>query len=276
MIRILATCAVAILPGPLLADRVLSLGGSVTEIIHELGEVDRLVGRDSTSTYPPDVTALPDVGYIRQLSPEGVLSVNPDLIISETGAGPVEAVDLLRQAAVPFVEVTDGYTEDAVIQKIRDVAAALSVPDKGEALAASVAADLQAARDAVDPSDRPRVLFILSTAGGRITAAGADTSAAAIIEMSGGVNAVEGVSGYKQLSDEAILRAAPDVILMMDRTADHAITNDELFTHPALASTSAARTQSVVRMDGLLLLGFGPRVGEAVRTLAVALADAES
>ncbi|HBZ43216.1 MAG TPA: hemin ABC transporter substrate-binding protein [Maritimibacter sp.] len=276
MIRVLATCALALAPVPVVGERVLSIGGSVTEIVYELGEEDRLVGRDSTSTYPAQATALPDVGYIRQLSPEGVLSVNPDLVISETGAGPVEAVELLRAAAVPFVEVSDGYTEVAVLQKIRDVAYALSVPAKGEALAAEVSADLDAAK-AMATTDRPkRVLFVLSTAGGRITAAGEDTSAEAIIEMAGGVNAVEGVSGYKQLSDEAIARAAPDVVLMMDRTGDHAITDDDLFAHPAFAATEAARTRSVVRMDGLLLLGFGPRVGEAVRTLAVALTEAGS
>lgn len=276
MIRVLATCALALAPVPVVGERVLSIGGSVTEIVYELGEEDRLVGRDSTSTYPAKATSLPDVGYIRQLSPEGVLSVNPDLVISETGAGPVEAVELLRAAAVPFVEVTDGYTEAAVLQKIRDVAEALSVPDKGEALAAEVSADLDAAK-AMATTDTPkRVLFVLSTAGGRITAAGEDTSAEAIIEMAGGVNAVDGVSGYKQLSDEAITRAAPDVVLMMDRTGDHAITDDDLFAHPAFAATEAARTRSVVRMDGLLLLGFGPRVGEAVRTLAVALTEAGS
>lgn len=276
MIRVLATCALALAPVPVVGERVLSIGGSVTEIVYELGEEDRLVGRDSTSTFPEQATSLPDVGYIRQLSPEGVLSVNPDLVISETGAGPVEAVELLRAAAVPFVEVTDGYTEAAVLQKIRDVAEALSVPDKGEALAAEVSADLDAAK-AMATTDAPkRVLFVLSTAGGRITAAGEDTSAEAIIEMAGGVNAVDGISGYKQLSDEAIARAAPDVVLMMDRTGDHAITDDDLFAHPAFVATEAARTRSVVRMDGLLLLGFGPRVGEAVRTLAVALAEAGS
>lgn len=276
MIRSLLLSTLVALPTTALADRVLSIGGSVTEIVYALGEQERLVGRDSTSTFPTEATALPDVGYIRQLSPEGVLSVNPDLIISEAGAGPLEAVELLRAAAVPFIEVADGHTEEAVLQKIRDVAKALDVTDKGAELAASVRADLDEA-EAVAANVAPlRVLFILSTAGGRITAAGENTSASAIIELAGGMNAVEGVEGYKQVSDEAITVAAPDVILMMDRTGDHALSDDELFTHPAIAGTPAAKTQSVVRMDGLLLLGFGPRVGEAVRTLAVELSETAS
>jgi iron complex transport system substrate-binding protein len=273
MIRALLLSTLVTLPTTALAERVLSIGGSVTEIIYALGEEDRLVGRDATSTYPAEAAALPDVGYIRQLSPEGVLSVNPDLIVSETGAGPVEAVELLRAAAVPFVEVTDGYTEDAVLRKIRDVAAALDVPDKGEDLAATVSADLDAAEAVAAGVTPQRVLFVLSAAGGRITAAGEGTSAQAIIEMAGGVNALEGIEGYKQVSDEAVTEAAPDVILMMDRTGDHALSDEDLFTHPAIAATPAARTARVVRMDGLLLLGFGPRIGEAVRTLAGALSE---
>ena len=74
------------------ASRVVSIGGAVTEIVYALGEEARLVARDTTSNYPPEATALPDVGYIRRLSPEGVMSVRPDLILSEEGAGPPEAL----------------------------------------------------------------------------------------------------------------------------------------------------------------------------------------
>ena len=78
------------------AQRIVSIGGSVTEIIHELGEADRLIARDSTSLHPQSITELPDVGYIRRLSPEGVLSVDPDLIVTLDGAGPPEAVTVLK------------------------------------------------------------------------------------------------------------------------------------------------------------------------------------
>ena len=80
------------------ADRVLSVGGSVTEIVYALGEGDRLVARDSTSSFPDSAVKLPDVGYMRALAPEGVLSVNPDLIIAEEGSGPQETIDVLREA----------------------------------------------------------------------------------------------------------------------------------------------------------------------------------
>jgi iron complex transport system substrate-binding protein len=261
------------------ADRVLSIGGSVTEIVYALGEQDRLVARDTTSTYPPAAETLPDVGYMRALAPEGVLSVDPDLILAEAGAGPAETVDLLEAADIPFVTVPDATDAAGVLGKIRAVGDALGVPGKAEELAREVGAELDAARAAVarDGVARKRVLFVLSTEGGRIMASGTGTAAAGIIDLAGGVNAVTEFEGYKPMTDEAVVAAAPEVILMMDRAGngdgDHASSDSELFSMPAIAPTPAAETRSVVRMDGLRLLGFGPRTADAVAALSEALHD---
>lgn len=257
---------------PVLADRVLSIGGSVTEIVYALGQEDRLVGRDSTSSWPAEAEALPDVGYMRALSPEGVLSVAPDLIIAEAGSGPPEVIDVLRESGVTFIEVPDGYTPEAVSEKIMAVGGALGVEDAARALVAEVGAELAASEAAALASEEPkRVLFILSMKGGRVMASGDNTAADGIIELAGGVNAIEAFEGYKPLTDEAITAANPDVILMMDRGGDHAAADGDLWATPAISTTPAAQTQSVVRINGLLLLGFGPRTPEAVTTLNQAL-----
>ncbi len=252
---------------------VLSIGGSVTEIVAALGQQHRLKARDTTSSYPPEVAYLPDVGYMRSLSPEGVLSVGPSLILSEEGAGPPEALEVIRAADVTFVEVPDALTPDGILRKIDIIGAALGVPDKADALAAEVAAALSAAlADAERPEgDKKRVLFVLSTQGGKINASGTGTAADALIRMAGGVNAISEFDGYKQITDEAVGLAAPDVILMMDRGGDHGVADDDLFALPAIRLTPAAQTRSVVRLDGLLMLGFGPRTAEAVRLLNDAL-----
>mgnify|MGYP000297362209 CR=1 FL=1 len=257
-------------------SRIVSVGGAITEIVYALGEEDRLVARDTTSNYPAAALALPNVGYIRRLSPEGVLSVNPDLILAEEGAGPPEAVELLQEAAVPMIEVAGGYSQQAILDRIRTVADVLDVPDKGEDLAARVKADLAIAVAATEGLDEKRVLFILSMQGGRIMAAGDETSAQAIIDLAGGENAVSGFAGFKPLTDEAITLSGADVILLMDRTGDHGITNEQLFAHPALGVTPAAQTQSVVRMDGMLMLGFSVRTAQAITDLSQALQAAGS
>lgn len=252
--------------------RVVSVGGAVTEILYALGLEDRIVAVDTTSLYPPRALAeKPDVGYMRALSPEGLLSTEPSLILAEDGAGPPEATALLETASVPFALVPSRADAGGIADKIRFVSKAMGAEEAGEALAGAVAADLAVVREAVGRIESPaKVLFILSLANGRVMAAGEGTSAAAMIELAGAENALSGFSGFKPVNDEAVLEAAPEVIVMMAR-GDHAASLEEVRSHPALSHTPAARDGRIVAMDGLYLLGFGPRVAHAVRDLAAVI-----
>jgi len=252
-------------------SKVVAIGGSITEIVYALGEQSHLAARDSTSRYPEAALKLPDVGYMRQLSPEGVLSVNPSGILALHGSGPKEAVEVLKKSSVPFIEVPEHYTHDGILEKIRVVGKALGADAKADRLAAEVDAALKAAeKQTASITERKRILFVLSTQGGKILAAGSETAADGIVRLAGGVNAVEGFAGYKQMSDEAIVTARPDVILMMNN-AGPAVSGDELFSNPSIASTPAGVARKVIRMDGGYLLGFGPRTAEAIHDLAVSL-----
>lgn len=253
------------------ASRIVSIGGSITEIVYALGEERHLVARDSTSSYPEEAQKLPDVGYMRALSPEGVLSVNPSGILALQGSGPKEAVDVLKKSSVPFIEVPDRFNHEGILEKIRIVGKALGVEAKAEKLAAETDAKLTAAeKQTASIKERKRVLFVLSTQGGKILAAGGDTAADGIIRLAGAVNAVEGFSGYKGMTDEAIVSAKPDVILTM-KGGGPPISEDELFANPAVASTPAGTNRKMVSMWGGYLLGFGPRTAEAIHDLAVEL-----
>lgn len=256
---------------------VLSIGGPVTEIVAALGQQHRLKARDTTSLYPPEVQDLPDVGYLRALSPEGVLSVDPGLILAEEGAGPPEALEVIRAADLNLVEVPDALSTEGILRRIAVIGAALGVPEAARALATRVEEEMaRATAHATRPTaEKKRVLFILSTQGGRINAAGRGTAAQAIIDLAGGVNVLADFQGYRQITDEAVARAAPDVILMMDRGGDHGPDDAALFSMPAIGLTPAGRDRAVVRMDGLLLLGFGPRTAQAVMALNRALYPAE-
>ena len=254
------------------AERVLSIGGAVTEIVYALGEEGRLIGRDSTSSYPQAATALPDVGYMRALAPEGVLSIEPDLILAREGSGPPEAIEVLRSAGIPFVDVPEDFTAEGIGDAIDVVADALGVEEKGAALRAEISAQMkQLAETMSGIGEKKRVLFILSMQDGRIMASGTGTAANGIIELAGAENAIIDFEGYKQVTDEAIITVDPDAILMMDRVGDHGTDPDTLFAHPAIATTQAAKDKALVRMDGLYLLGFGPRTASAALDLAKAL-----
>lgn len=237
-----------------------------------LGAGDRIIARDSTSNWPESVLALPDVGYIRALSPENVLALDPGLIVAEGDAGPPETMDVLTAAGIPLVLVPEATDPQGVIAKIEAVAAALDLPAEGAALAAITQGGLdEAAALAASVTEPKRVLFILSLQGGRVMAAGEGTEAEGIIRLSGGVNAAAGFQGYKPMTDEAVLAARPDAILMMDREGDLAIGDADVLAQPALAETPAAKAGRVIRMDGMLLLGFGPRTPEAAKALHDAL-----
>ncbi len=250
--------------------RIVVIGGALTEIVYALGEERRLIARDSTSTYPEAAMSLPDVGYMRALSPEGVLGVDPSAILAIEGSGPPDALAVLKNAGVPFTTVPEGYDRAAILNKIAVVGDFLGVPDKAKALADTVGADLdKAVADAArrPEGERKRVLFILSFQDGKIMAAGAHTAADGILRLAGAVNATDAAfPGYKAMSDEAIVEAKPDAIMVMAR-GGHDGSDEQLLAHPAIALTPAAATKTVIRMNGLQLLGFGPRTASAIRDL---------
>lgn len=258
------------------ASRIVSLGGGVTEIVHALSQQDRLVARDTTSNYPEAVLDLTDVGYIRAISAEGVLSVSPDLILAKEGAGPVESVELLEAASLPITWVPEGFTKEAVTRKITVVADALGVPERGDALAREVRAEIESAVRAAETPQKRRVLFILSMAGGRIMAAGTNTSPDGLISLAGGENAASGFEGFKPITDEAILTSQPDVILAMTRVGEQVMTDAQILAHPAIKATPAGQGKAIVRMDGMLLTGFSVRTGQAIAELADNLKSAGS
>ncbi|MCL6708159.1 ABC transporter substrate-binding protein [Pseudomonas sp. R2.Fl] len=254
------------------AKRIVSVGGSVTEILYALGEQDRVVARDSTSLYPQEAMAKPDVGYMRQLSAEGIISQNPDLILVESGAGPADTIAILQAGSVPLVSIPTPPTTESVGPRIRAVGEAVGKAEDAEKLAAEVEARMAAVAEEIDalPGEKKRVLFALSLANGRIMAAGQNTAADAMIGLAGGVNAVQGVDGYKPLTDEAVIEAAPQAILIMNNAGRH-VTAEEAFAIPVLKSSPAGQSGTLIAMDGLYLLGLGPRTPEAARELAAKL-----
>jgi iron complex transport system substrate-binding protein len=257
--------------------RTVSIGGAITEILYALGLESRLVGVDTTSLYP--AAALqdkPNVGYMRQISAEGVLGLNPTLILAIQGSGPRETMDLLETAKVPLVLVPETFTEDGLIEKIRLVGHAMGVDARAECLSAAVSADLAQLRALRAKVTKPvRVMFVMSLQNGRAMVAGHKTAADEIIQLAGAANAVDDYDGYKIIGDEAIVAAKPDVVLSIERGKD-SLQSDAIYAHPGFALTPVAANKSFITMDGLYLLGFGPRTAAAARDLSVKLYPALS
>lgn len=251
------------------ATRTVSIGGAITEILYALGLDSRLVGVDTTSLYPPAaLREKPNVGYMRQISAEGVLGLNPTLILAVQGSGPREIMDIIEAAKVPLVLVPETFSEQGLLEKIRLVGHAMGVDARAECLSMAVATDLAQLRKLRTKVTKPvRVMFVMSLLNGRALVAGRKTAADEIIQLAGAANAVSDYEGYKPMGDEAIVAAKPDVVLSIERGADTLEAN-AIYAHPAFALTPAATNKAFVSMDGLYLLGFGPRTAAAARDLS--------
>jgi len=254
--------------GEAVPQRIVSVGGSVTEILYALDLGGRVIATDTTSIYPAAAEELPKVGYMRALAAEPLVALKPDLILAEADAGPPAVLRQVKEAGLPLVLMPDDPTPEGVVAKVRAVAKASGKESEGEALAAALAARFEDLRqERAKMREQPRVLFLLSHSGGTM-AAGDDTSAASIVALAGGRNALAGAfSGYKPLSPEAAVTAAPDVVLLTNQGLEAIGGRPGLAADPALGLTSAVQEERIVAMDALLLLGFGPRTPEAAAAL---------
>jgi iron complex transport system substrate-binding protein len=265
------------------ARRVVVIGGALAEVVYALNAESRLVGTDTTCTYPDAARQLPKVGYQRALSAEGLLSLRPDLVLASAEAGPPAVLSQVKQAGITVQAFAEGHDAETVHAKIGGVASALGADAAGAALAGRFERDWQAAREAVAASrlgqlaragNAPRVLFVLNHTGNQAFVAGQRTAADAMLAFAGAHNVMQGFTGYRPLTAEALVAAAPDVVLTTDEGLAAAGSAKALLAAPGFADTPAGRSGRVVSLDALFLLGFGPRLPAAVTTLNQKLAAA--
>lgn len=271
LLALAAAALVAIaLPARAEPKRVVVAGGDLTEIVYALHAEDRIAGVDTTSLYPPAARERPDVGYLRQLSAEGILSLSPDLVLTTVSAGPPAVLEQIRSAGTPLEILPESFTAEGVVAKIEGVEKALGLPDQG--LSQAVRADFATVADAVAkvPS-KPRVLFVLSITQGAPLGGGSGTAADGMIRLAGGANAIGEVERYKPLSPEAVAAAAPDLVVIASHAVEPNGGMEKIAQLPVFAETPAAKAGRIIAMDSLYLLGFGPRTPQAVRDLAIAI-----
>jgi iron complex transport system substrate-binding protein len=252
--------------------RIISVGSALTEIFYALGAEGLLTGVDTTSLYPPQARSLPQVGYMRALSAEGVLSLKPTLIMATTGAGPASTLDQLKAAGIDIITLPDRYDYDSVVKKIEAIGKATGKVAEADALIARGRDDMKAlAERLAGTPNKPRVLFLMSMSGGAPQAAGRDTAADGIIRLAGGVNAIDGYAGYRPLTPEAVIASRVDYILLPRQSVDAMGGIDKVLDQPSIRQTPAGRAGKILQFDILLLLGFGPRTPQAATELAAAL-----
>ena len=253
----------------------------LAEVVFALGLGDRVVATDLSATFPAEADALPEIGYQRALVSETVLTFEPTVVLATTLAGPPGAIDELRAVGVPVVVIEQAHDLDAPAAKVRAVAAALGVPGRGEALARQIEADLDAtigSTRAIAESSRPRVAFLYLRGENVQQLAGVGSGIDAIIEAAGGIDVGTelGVDEFQPLTAEALIEAAPDIVLVTTTGLESVGGIDGLVALPAISATPAGEHRRVVAYEDQLLLGLGPRTPEVLAALVADLHPATS
>lgn len=253
---------------PLLAvaaePKVVALGGDVTEIVYGLGAQNQLVGRDSTSTWPAEVKQLPNVGYVRQLNAEGILSLRPTIVLAGSQAQPSLVLKSVQDNDVYMVPVPGGYTLSEIDKKVVVIARALGKNEESLALRKKLATEIAALP--TSPLDK-KVLYILSHGGMGTLVAGRETAADGAIQAAGLNNAMQGFSHYRAMSQEGVIASQPDLVLISAEGVKHLGGEENIWYLPGLAQTPAGRNKQLLIVDEAALLGFGLRTPQALLEL---------
>ncbi|HEC8329826.1 MULTISPECIES: heme/hemin ABC transporter substrate-binding protein [Providencia] len=246
-------------------QRIVTLGGDVTEIVYELGAQDQLVARDSTSLHPEQATKLPDVGYMRMLNAEGVLSMRPTLVLASELAKPSMALTQIEKSGVKIIKVTGKPSLEAIPEKITTIATAVNKPEQGKQLVDKFNQSLSQVNTA--PIDK-KVLFIMSHGGVLPLAAGKKTAVDSMITAIGAKNAMANFDSYRPLSSEGLLSSQPDLIVFTEEGIKSLGGVDRVWNLPGIAMTPAGKNKALAVVDdvGMLTFSLGtPKVMQQLR-----------
>lgn len=256
-----------------LPQRWVSAGGALSEWVTALGGESKLVGVDTTSQHPDSLKALPSIGYQRQLSAEGILSLQPQILVGTEEMGPPPVLAQIRSAGVQVDMFSAQPDLPTLKDNLQHLGKLLGSEAKANALFAGYEQALEQQKswvaNAQATQKAPGVLLLLGHAGGKPLIAGKDTAADWLLQQAGGRNLATHM-GYKPFSVESLAGLSPDVLVFSDRALSGDAARAALFKqNPILASTPAAKSGRVFELDPTLLVGgLGPRLPESLVKLS--------
>lgn len=246
------------------ALKIVSLNGAVTEIVAALGHEKEIVGVDVTSTYPETIkTTAKDLGHVRSISIESIVALKPTVILATEKDMSPELAEKIKNAGIEAHILKQDFTPEGTKKLIADVAGVLKHADF-KALTDKVDTDLAK----VQPITKaPKVLFIYARGAGTLMVAGTNTPIEKTIALAGGQNAITEFEDYKPLTPESLIKGNPDVILLFTSGLESLGGVDGLLKIQGVDKTNAGKNKKIIALDGALISGFGPRVGEGAVAL---------
>jgi iron complex transport system substrate-binding protein len=255
-------------------SRIVSLNGNITEVVYALGLGKDVVADDISATYPPAAAKAPKIGYQGELTAEPILAKQPTVVIGDTTAAPASAIAQVRSAGIPVVILPSYQGYAGALQKITAVAQALGVPATGQKVRAQVSASITAAeRKAATYSCHPRIMLLYLRGTSVELAAGAGAGYTSIFTAVGAVDAgaQSGLSGFAPITPEALVKAAPQILIVTTTGLASIGGLNALLKIPGVAQTPAGRDKDVLAFEDDFLLNNSTRVGQLMQQLAVDL-----
>ncbi|MGV3599878.1 MAG: heme/hemin ABC transporter substrate-binding protein [Dyadobacter fermentans] len=248
------------------ALRIVSANGTLSEILVGLGLEKQIVGVDVTSTYPASLEKLPKIGHNRTIAAEGILALNPDVIVytNQSMLSPA-VVKQLSGSGKKLIEFKHDYSKEGAIRLIREVGTYFNANAQAEKMVKALQADLA---KIPAPANPKKLLFIYARGTGTLMVSGTGTSLDKMFALAGHNNAVGGFTDFKPLTAESLIAANPDVLVLFSSGLESLEGMDGLLKVPGVANTNAGKNRRIVTMDGQFLTGFGPRLGKAAAELS--------
>jgi iron complex transport system substrate-binding protein len=250
------------------STKIVSLNGTISEILAGLGLEKNIVGTDITSNFPETLKKKPKVGHNRNINAEGVLALMPDVIIGIKKDVPGPLAAQFKAAGVKLILLDQDFSETGARVLIHSLADSLKYSAKGDSIVKILDTDLAKIKPAADVKQKPKVLFIYARGTGTMMVGGTGTQVEKAIELAGGENAVKDFADYKPLTAEALVNANPDVILLFDSGLQSLGGAEGLTKVQGIKETNAGKNKKIITMDGELLSSFGPRLGLAIQELS--------
>ncbi|WP_308005919.1 ABC transporter substrate-binding protein [uncultured Chryseobacterium sp.] len=244
---------------PKSAHKIVTLNGGITEIVAALGHEKEIVGTDVTSTFPESLkSTAKDLGHVRSMTIEPIMAVSPTLILASDKDINPELMGKTKSSGIKTEIFKQEFTVDGAKKLIAEVAKAVGNTDY-QKLNDKIDADLKQ----IQPiAKKPKVLFIYAR-GNMLMVSGKNTPMASLIEIAGGQNAVNDFEDFKPLTPEAVVKANPDVLFFFTSGLQGAGGNEGALKMPGVSQTNAGKNKKIIAMDGGLVSGFGPRLGQA-------------
>ncbi len=253
-------------------SRIVSIGTAITETVYALGAGEKLIGVDNSSReYINESKGLPTVGARNALNTEGILSLKPTLVILGADSAPPQIFDQLRNAGIAVLTLTPNYTVETVKSKVAVIGKSIGADAKATEINNSIDIEMGEINKMLESiKEKPKVMFV-----GRgpnmpnATMSGTGTTIDEMIKLAGGTNSMSDFTGFREMTDEAVVAAQPDIILMTQKSFERSGGIDGVIKFPGVALTPAGKNKHIIAVSDMYFQGFGPGVGKAVRSLAL-------